>query len=81
MAKSQVLAEQPAGGWRGISYAARRLELSAQRVRDLVDTGRLPAIRTASGQRLLTDADIERERRARRAAERPKRRARTRGEP
>lgn len=42
-----------------ISEAARRLERSANRVRQLVDSGQLAAVRTPLG-RLVDAADLER---------------------
>jgi excisionase family DNA binding protein len=42
------------------SDAARILNRSADRVRDLERSGRLPAIKTRSGQRLFSVKDVER---------------------
>ena len=42
------------------SDAARILGLSADSVRVLGDTGRLPALRTVSGRRLFRRGDVER---------------------
>ena len=55
--------------WLTPTQAGRRLELSAERVRQLTADGRLPCIRTPLG-RLLDPRDVERlaaERRRRRA--------------
>jgi excisionase family DNA binding protein len=43
-----------------VSEAARALDVAAQTVRDWVDRGKLPAMRTAGGQRIFRRADIER---------------------
>ena len=43
------------------SEAARVLDRSASRVRQLADSGKLPvALKTSSGQRLFDRADVER---------------------
>jgi DNA-binding transcriptional MerR regulator len=42
------------------SDAARRLEVSSQRIIQLEREGKLPAIRAANGTRLFRAADIER---------------------
>ena len=47
-----------------VSEVGRRLGLSAQRVRMLIDAGHLPAIRTSLG-RLVAPADVEAFRRRR----------------
>ena len=48
-----------------VSEAARRLKVSAQTVRDWADRGKLPAMRTAGGQRIFQRDDIERARQER----------------
>ena len=42
-----------------LSAAARKLGLSADRVRELIDEGALPALRTSGGRRLIRSADLE----------------------
>jgi excisionase family DNA binding protein len=42
-----------------LSAAARRLGLSADRVRQLIDEGKLLALRTSTGRRLVRTADLE----------------------
>jgi excisionase family DNA binding protein len=64
--------------WLGVSATARRLDVSAQTVRDLADAGKLPVLRTASGQRLFEAADVERVRRERRGRQRARARKVTR---
>jgi len=67
-------------GYRGVTEAAHRLNLSPQRVRDLADSGTLPHERTANGVRLFTDENIERLRKKRSLAQRLKRKSRGSGE-
>jgi excisionase family DNA binding protein len=43
----------------GTSATARKLELSEGRIRQLVEAGLLPAVRTARGQLLFDPADVE----------------------
>jgi excisionase family DNA binding protein len=48
-----------------VSEAAREFAVSAQTIRDWADRGKLPAMRTISGQRIFSRADIERVRQER----------------
>lgn len=52
-----------------VSEAARELEVSAQTVREWADKGKLPTIRTSSGQRIFQRVDVERVRLERRTAQ------------
>jgi hypothetical protein len=45
----------------GIGEASRRLGISEQRVRDLMDAGRLQGVRDPSNRRWILRADLERE--------------------
>jgi excisionase family DNA binding protein len=51
-----------------VSEAARELKVAAETIRSWADRGRLPAMRTKSGQRIFQRADIERVRQERQAA-------------
>lgn len=42
-----------------VSEAAREIARSAQNVRDLADSGKLPAMRTVGGQRIFRRVDVE----------------------
>jgi excisionase family DNA binding protein len=52
-----------------VSEAARALDVAAQTIREWVDRGKLPAMRTSGGQRIIHRADVERVQRERRAAD------------
>lgn len=52
-----------------VTEAARRLDCSASWIRRLVDTGRLAALRTTSGQRLISADAVEALRRQQQAVE------------
>jgi excisionase family DNA binding protein len=43
-----------------VSETARRLAKSAQTIRDWADSGKLPAVRTRTGQRIFRRGDVER---------------------
>lgn len=43
-----------------VSEAARQLKVSAQTVREWADHGKLPVMRTSSGQRIFLRTDVER---------------------
>lgn len=51
-----------------VSEAARELNVAAQTVRGWADRGKLPNMRTASGQRIFQRTDVERMREERRTA-------------
>ena len=53
------MAQEITSGWLRIGEAAHRLQLSPQRVRQLIDQGKLAAIRTPLG-RLVQEADCTR---------------------
>jgi excisionase family DNA binding protein len=40
--------------------AARLIEVTPARIRQMVDSGRIPALRTGAGWRLLKRSDVER---------------------
>jgi excisionase family DNA binding protein len=42
-----------------VSEAVHVLDVAAQTVRDWADTGKLPALRTGTGQRIFRRSDVE----------------------
>ena len=55
-----------------VSEAARELKVAAQTVRNWVDRGKLPALRTSGGTRIFQRVDVERVQQERRTARRDK---------
>jgi excisionase family DNA binding protein len=51
-----------------VSETARALDVAAATIRDWADRGKLPAVRTSSGQRIFHRADVERLQEERRIA-------------